>query len=183
MNVLILDGNPETNGNAFDRYLNDLADELRVNGHQVQRLILRDMEIRYCTGCWGCWVKTPGECVFQDDSQRISQEVIQSDFVLMASPILMGFPSALIKKTQDRLICLVLPYVELVQDECHHRHRYDCYPKLGILLEKSEDSDDEDVQIITAIYKRLALNFKSELIFSALSNQEVKEVAHAIDSI
>ena len=73
------------------------------------------MDVRYCVGCFGCWVKTPGECVSKDGSHDIRREVINSDLVLFASPLIMGFTSALLKKAHDKLIPLIHPYFELVQ--------------------------------------------------------------------
>jgi hypothetical protein len=70
-----------------------------------------------------------------------------------------------------------------VQGEIHHKKRYDSYPKLGILLEKSKDTDEEDIRIITDIYKRFALNFKTELCFSGVTETDIEEVSCAIDNI
>ena len=108
------------------------------------------MKINYCTGCWHCWVKTPGQCSSKDQSLDVCRTVINSDFTLWASPIIMGFPSALLKKVTDKLIPLVHPYIVLDQGEAHHLARYDHYPQFGLLLEKNGDTDDEDIEIIDA---------------------------------
>lgn len=183
MKILILDGNPDPNNASFEDYLADLTEEMHALDNEVRQIKLRDLNIRYCTGCWGCWVKTPGECVFPDDSQEVCREYIHSDFVLMASPVKMGFTTALLKKTQDRIIGLLHPYLEFVENECHHHKRYDEYPKNGLLLEKSQNTDDEDIQIMKDMYSRFSLNFKTELVFFGLTAQDVKEVARAIDNI
>ena len=62
MKITILNGNPEKENNAFDDYLKDLSDSLESSGHEVTTFTIRDLDIRYCIGCFGCWVKTPGEC-------------------------------------------------------------------------------------------------------------------------
>jgi hypothetical protein len=183
MRILILDGNPDTQDAEFGAYLHDLEIELKGKGHEVQTQTLRDMDIRYCTGCWGCWVKTPGKCVFPDESYHVCREFINADFVLMASPILMGFTSALLKKTQDRLIPLLHPYFEFVQEESHHHRRYATYPRLGILLKRSPETDEGDLEIITDMFSRFALNFKTDLVFSGGLDQDVREVADALDRL
>jgi len=183
MQILILDGNPDAQDAEFGAYLHDLQAELKTKGHAVQTQILRDMDIRYCTGCWGCWIKTPGKCVFPDESDDVCREYIHADFVLMASPVVMGFTSALLKKTQDRLIPLLHPYFEFVQEESHHQGRYEMYPRLGVLLKRSEETDEEDQKIITGIFSRFALNFKTDLVFSGRFDQDVKEAADAIDRL
>ena len=183
MKILILDGNPDQSNMQFEEYLADLTEELHGLDNEVMQIKLRDMDIRYCAGCWGCWVKTPGKCVFPDDSQDVCREYIRSDFVLMASPVLMGFTSALLKKTQDRLIGLLHPYIVFVENESHHYERYEKYPKNGLLVDRSPNTDDEDIQIIKNMFHRFSLNFKTELAFFGLTVQDAKEVARAIDNI
>ena len=183
MKILILDGNPDQSNMQFEEYLADLTEELHGLDNEAMQIKLRDMDIRYCTGCWGCWVKTPGKCVFTDDSQDVCREYIRSDFVLMASPVLMGFTSALLKKTQDRLIGLLHPYIVFVENESHHYERYEKYPKNGLLVDRSPNTDDEDIQIIKNMFHRFSLNFKTELAFFGLTVQDAKEVARAIDNI
>jgi hypothetical protein len=183
MRVLILDGNPKPQDEDFRRYLGELASLLEGRGHDVRRQTLSGMDIRYCTGCWGCWIKTPGQCVFPDDSYDVCREYIRSDLVLMASPVVMGFTSAVLKKTQDRLIPLLHPYFDFVRGECHHRKRYETYPRLGILMKAGPDTDDEDFEIITDMFSRFALNFKTELVLSGRFDRAVEEVADAIDRL
>ena len=97
--------------------------------------------------------------------------------------MIMGFASALIKKTQDKLIPLVHPYIDFVQGECHHRKRYDVYPKLGLLLEKTSGTDEEDIEITTDMFKRFAINLKSELALAVQTTQPYLEVSDAINYI
>ena len=136
MRVLILNGNPKAENTAFDGYLQSLSHSLQDLGNEASISVLREMDIKYCRGCWDYWLKNPGECCIADDSRGISRDVINSDFVLFASPVIMGFTSALLKKAVDRMIPLIHPYFALVQGEIHHRSRYDKYPLLGLLLEK-----------------------------------------------
>jgi len=183
VNILILNGNPNPKNINFEFYLQELKNCFSENNHRVSVLTLREMDIKYCIGCWSCWWKTPGQCIVKDDSHDVCRQYINSDFVLFASPVIMGFPSALLKKTQDKLIPLIHPYIEIVNNECHHVKRYEHYPKLGLVLEKPNDTDDDDLKIITDIYKRFALNLKANLSFMKLTAQSVQEVCDAINHI
>jgi multimeric flavodoxin WrbA len=140
------------------------------------------MDITYCNGCWGCWVKTPGECQVPDDAETVREETINSDLVLFASPMIMRFTSALLKKTMDKLIPLLHPYIELVRKECHHRKRYDKYPKIALLLDKT-GADEEDVSITVSIFERFALNFKNRLNFVEYTTNPVQEVIDEINNL
>lgn len=183
MQITLLNGNPENVYPGFDAYLDQLEKVLQDFSHNTQVLTLRNLEARYCTGCWSCWVKTPGKCVFEDDSHLVCRAFINSDFVLFASPVIMGYLSAVLKKYMDKLIPIIHPYITIDQGEAHHRHRYDPkdYPVGGLLLEKTSGTDEEDIEIISAIHSRTMLNMKSRNAFTLLTNQPVEEVANAIN--
>ncbi len=183
MNILILDGQPSSVESGYYDNLSGLRKKLVQKGHGVKILTLRDQDIRFCTGCWSCWWGTPGECVFKDESHTVCREYINSDFVLFVSPMIMGFPSTLLKKTLDKLIPLLHPYLDIREGETRHRKRYDAYPQLGLLLEKTKGTDDEDIEITENIFKRFALNFVTELAFTAQMTQSPQEVCDAIDSV
>jgi multimeric flavodoxin WrbA len=180
MKITILNGNPNSQNQDFETYLADLTHLLVANAHEVTSCTLRELHLHYCTGCFGCWVKIPGECVVADDSAQVRRSVINSDFTLLASPLRMGFPSALLKQTMDKLIPLIHPYAVVDHGEAHHLARYENYPRLGLLLQKETDTDDADIEIITSIFARTSLNLKSRLEFSMLTTQTVEQVARAI---
>ncbi len=183
MKITILNGNPDNENTGFDNYLNEISTRLHSNNHTVSILQLRDMDIKHCVGCFGCWVKTPGRCAAKDDSYIVCRESVNSELVIFSSPIIMGFTTALLKKTHDKMIPLLLPYNEIVNNECHHFARYDKYPKLGLLLEKDNKTDDDDIEIITDIYKRDAVNLKSSLSFIKFMSDSIEEVENEINNI
>jgi hypothetical protein len=183
MKVTILNGNPHAENASFDRYLQALSEQLVSHGHKVTIFTLRELNVKHCIGCFGCWIKTPGECVVKDDSSNICREYINSDLVLFASPVIMGFTSAVLKKVHEKLLPLLHPYFELVDRETHHVRRYEKYPLMALLLEKGENIDQEDIDIICDIYKRDAINFKTTFSFTSLTSKPVEEVANEIDSI
>ena len=180
MKIHISNGNPAADNLVFEDYLNRLENCLVGQGHTVTRLNLREMDLRGCNGCFHCWVKTPGECVQADDGPRLRQAIIQSDFHLLASPLRMGFPSALLKTALDKSIPLIHPYIMVDHGEAHHRPRYARYPGMGLLLQEEASTDAEDRHIIADIFSRAALNMKTTLKFAATLAQPVEEVAAAI---
>jgi len=103
MKITILNGNPDPDNQKFDDYLNNLIKFLELSDNSVVDFKLREMKIRHCRGCFSCWVKTPGQCIYKDDSHDICREYINSDFILFASPLVMGFTSAVLKIAMDKL--------------------------------------------------------------------------------
>lgn len=180
--ITIINGMTDDGHRAFEEefqgVLNGCKDKMEVENFNI-----REMDIKYCCGCFGCWVKTPGKCVQNDEMPNILRSVIRSDLTVFVSPIRMGFVSSNIKKVCDKLIPLIHPYIEIVQGECHHKKRYKKYPKLGLVLFDIEHERKESQGIITDIYRRLALNFKTELAFSIMTDGSMEEVEHAINHI
>lgn len=178
MKVTILNGNPESS--SFDGTLEKIGLILNEKGHNVTYLNLRDMNLNYCTGCWGCWVKTPGICQANDDSAKMDEAVINADFVLWAAPLKMGYPSELLKMAMDKHLPLIHPYMVVDHGEAHHLKRYEKYPRIGLLVEKESTTDETDLEIVNQMFQRTALNFKSRLCFSVTSDTPVSEVVFKI---
>lgn len=180
MKVTIMNGNGNPQDQGFDGYLSRLAEVLTAKQHEVVTFTLRDLDIKFCTGCFGCWVKTPGECIFKDASHVVCRAIINSDFLLWAAPLRMGFPDAVLKRMMDKSIPLIHPYFEVDQGEAHHRPRYEHYPRLGFLLQTEADTDAEDLRIVSDIFSRTALNMKSRLEFALTTQEPVDTVVRAI---
>lgn len=184
MKIAILNGNPYQDNQEFDEYLSNLAKLLELSDNSVVYFRLRDMKIQHCRGCLSCWVKTPGQCIYRDDSHTICREVINSHFVLFAAPLVMGFPSAILKIAMDKLIPLLHPYVELVDNkECHHEKRYDKYPLIGLLIEREEDTNSEDIEIVRDIFLRFAIDFRTSLCFVRKTDSPIQEISDEINRV
>jgi hypothetical protein len=183
MKITILDGSPSPDGSALETTLAELGDALGRGGHEVSRLVLRDLDLRPCVGCFGCWVKTPGQCRTRDGSHEVCRAFVASDLVIFASPLVMGFTSALLKNAQDKLIPVLHPHPMLYRGEMHHVSRYDRYPLWGLVLEREEDTDEEDVSIVTEIYERDSINFKTSLRFTHVAGDPVEDMVREIDGL
>jgi len=183
MKITILNGNPDAGNELFDGYLQRLAGALEPGGHEVAALTLREMDIKQCIGCFDCWLKTPGVCVHQDDGPGVCRDMINSDLVLYASPVVMGFPSELLKRTVERTIPLLLPYFKFVEGEVRHKLRYDGFPRMGVLWERSGDTDDEDLEIVNEIFEQVAQEFSGTLSVNESTNTPAEEVANAISGL
>lgn len=181
MKILILNGNPASGQGQMDSYIDELAAKARIAGHDVNVLVLRDLKIRPCTGCFNCWVKTPGTCSIKDDAADVARLYIKARHVIFASPLVVGFVSSLLKNTMDRNICLVHPHLEEVDGEVHHKKRYDQYPDISFLLEKEASTDDEDLAIARDIFQRQAINVRAPLGFVHFTETPVEEIINAIN--
>jgi multimeric flavodoxin WrbA len=176
MRITILNGEPDP-GSSFHRYVHELAGQLTASGHQVLTLDLGGLDLKGCSGCFGCWVKTPGRCVKGDDSGRVCRAVVEADLLVAASRVTMGFTSALLKRAADQMIPLVHPYLELEGGEVHHRPRYSSYPGFALVLGPGPGADAEDLEISAGLWLRLARNLKFRTVFTAVADRPAREVA------
>lgn len=171
MKLLILNGIPD-NPSYLPLEKEIEAQLASTREHEIDYFKLRELNIHYCTGCWDCWVKTPGLCAIKDDQAQILAKFPHSDRLLFISPVLVGYESALLKKTKDRIIPTAHPYIEMVHGEQHHRQRYAKSPDFGVLLLKDENTTQEDLNLIRETYDRVGLNFRSKILtFDAVDTQ------------
>ncbi len=129
--VVILDGT-----RAEDKHLYSilalLIDVLHEDeGTEVQTFSLRDISLNHCIGCFNCWLKTPGECVHTADAgAEILQAILNSDIVILFTPVVFGGYSSELKKIIDRFLPMVLPFFQKTYTETHHPQRYSTFPAL-----------------------------------------------------
>lgn len=172
MKITILYGSDYKQTNDFSAELRFYITEF-LKDFEVDFYNLDELKLNFCIGCWTCWRKTPGLCVHKDDADAIFRSVISSDFLIFASPISTGFIGSNLKKIIDRLIILLHPYITFINNESHHKKRYEKYPNLALLLKKEEDTDNEDISIINQIFDRFAINFHSKHLFIELFDKEL----------
>ena len=87
-------------------------------------VISDDGTIRPCIGCFGCWVKTPGQCVIRDGYETNARRLHEAEEVVVCTKWTYGGFSPFVKNVFDRSIGVVLPFFELVDGEMHHQKRY-----------------------------------------------------------
>lgn len=79
---------------------------------------------RACTGCFGCWVKTPGRCILPDVLQDLGPQLGAADELLVVSRACFGSYSPLVKRAIDRILPYLHPSFRIVEGHMHHRMRY-----------------------------------------------------------
>jgi len=129
---------------TLDAVSNFTSYVLRSIGYEVDVIFLHDLKIADCTGCFYCWVKSPGVCVIDDDGRDIAMKLIKNDLVVYLTPIIFGGYSSELKKVLDRQIPIVLPFFMKINGEVHHKPRYERYPCLvavGVLSRPDEESE------------------------------------------
>ena len=157
MKTLILDGFNESSA-VQQKVMDAVTGELDSRGWETRVLAPRNMDLRPCKGCFGCWTIRPGRCLQNDDGDLLCRRIMDSELFLIVSPVTFGGYSSSAKIALDRLICLISPFFRMVRGEVHHRPRYERVPAmaaLGIGLGES----DACKEIFETLHYRNAVNF------------------------
>lgn len=137
--------------------------------------------LKDCIGCWSCWVKTPGRCVFSDQMLEIYPAIMASDRVLLMLPVAQGFVSGAAKTFIDRLIPLYHPYIDLHRGEMMHRARYEKYPEFEFFVDAIRLTTEEET-VLEDYFFRTAYHFKQTGFRLVPQNSNAVEHQEASDS-
>ena len=182
MKALVLNG-AGNNTQYIDSIGETIVRELRSLQWEVHDLVLRDIDIAPCMGCFGCWVQTPGICLIDDAAHNVTRKIMGSDLVAYFTPITFGGYSSDLKKALDRSIGLISPYFTRINGEVHHRKRYAQAPKLlgvGFLSQPDEESE----RIFKTLIGRNAINMHNPMhaacvVYESQSDPEIQGVIQA----
>ena len=176
--IVVLNG-CETTDEDLKPLLSVLFDKISKCDATVQTYHLHDIQMGTCTGCFGCWLKTPGVCLAPDMGREIAQAVLQSDTTILLTPVTFGGYSSAIKKIQDRWLTLLLPYFGLFHGEIHHTPRYAHYPRLvGIGIQ--QEPNPIETNLFKVLVGRNAINFHApthaaEVVLSTATPEELRQ--------
>ena len=158
MRAVILNGSLK-NQTQLEPVQETLEVELRSGGWSVESILLHELDIRSCTGCFRCWNVTPGICTgVKDDAEEITEKVIKCKLVVFLTPLTFGGYSSELKKMIERLLGLLQPGTTLINGETHHLKRYARYPSI-LAIAITKKIDDEEVQLFKTLGHRFSLNF------------------------
>lgn len=134
MKVLALNSSPRGDGQSkTELLLHHLVLGMSEAGADVEVVPLRKKRIRYCSGCFSCWTKTPGQCIHQDDMTReLFPKWLASDLVVYAAPLYHFHLNAQMKAFIERTLPALLPFFEYEEGRTTHPLRHD-FPKAVIL--------------------------------------------------
>lgn len=182
MRVVIIDGSYEAG--KLTSYLENLVSELEDDNHEVLLFNLNEMSLKYCTGCWSCWWGPGvGDCIGKDQASDIWAAAVNAEKLIIASPLIMGFITALTKKVVDKMVVLAHPYIKLSDGEMRHQQRYNTYPDLALILDKYIDGDDEDVEITKEIFRHSTANISMKFGYcGTIENSNVEVINEFISA-
>ncbi len=105
--------------------------------------ICNNGNIHSCIGCFGCWIKTPGECVIKDGYESCGEILSKSNELIIISRCTYGGFSPFVKNVLDRSISYIHPYFDIRNGEMHHKRRYNNIITIKVYFYGDSISDRE----------------------------------------
>jgi len=109
--VLVISGSPRGNRGYTQTLLSSVIDGMESQGAEVETIILSRQNIKECTGCWSCWMRTEGECIFKDDMADLAVKLQEADVIIYAFPVYVDGVPGIVKNFLDRQTQNMHPYM------------------------------------------------------------------------
>lgn len=135
-NVVVIQGSPRKEGTSkTDILTKAVCDGFVKAGAKVETIYLREKKVKQCQGCFTCWTKTPGKCIFNDDVADIMKKSNEADLLVFASPLYHFGIIALMKKYIERTLPMIQPFlIEREDGKTTHPHREGYKDSQNILI-------------------------------------------------
>ena len=129
-NIVVFDGGPRNKKYSKTSFMVDnFIAGAESAGANVDFFKLKDHKINHCVGCYTCWTKTPGECIYNDDMTELRKKYREADLVVFASPLYIFNVTGIFKDFMDRLLPILKPYM-LIEEKGYIKHP-DRFPEKG----------------------------------------------------
>lgn len=99
--VLIISASPRKGGNS-DTLCNQFMKGAMDAGHQVEKIRLSEHKINYCLGCGVC--NKTHQCIQKDDMSDLLNKMVESDVIVMATPVYFYTMNGQMKTFIDRTV-------------------------------------------------------------------------------
>jgi multimeric flavodoxin WrbA/putative sterol carrier protein len=133
MKILAIQGSPRPKASNTDILLQEFLKGARSQGAETETVYLKEKEIHSCIGCYTCWAKTPGVCVFKDDAPELLEKVKRCDILVYATPLYNYNMTSLLKAFQERLLPLLDPHLIKMGEIYRHPQRYKMDRKMVLI--------------------------------------------------
>lgn len=106
MKIIALNGSPKGQNGNTEVLLKYFLNGCKNVGADVETIYLKDKDIKHCCGCFTCWEKTPGKCVYKDDMKDLLIKVSEADIIVYATPLYYYTVTGIMKDFMDRMLPL-----------------------------------------------------------------------------
>ncbi|MGQ9477992.1 MAG: flavodoxin family protein [Candidatus Bipolaricaulia bacterium] len=123
MKVLALNSSPKMEKGGTALILNPFLEGLEEAGAEVELIYVHKLRVEPCLGDFGCWFKTPGKCIQEDDMTWLLPKLEAADLLVLATPVFVDGMSSTMKRLIERSLPLMEPFFEIRDGHCRHPRR------------------------------------------------------------
>ena len=114
MKALFINGSPRKNWNTV-KMLESAMKGASEAGAETELIHLYDFNFKGCISCFACKLKNSkvngnGLCVFKDALTPVLEKALNSDVIVMGSPIYFSYPTGMLRSFVERLVFPVMTY-------------------------------------------------------------------------
>ncbi len=120
MKVIAINASPKMEKGNTAAILMPFLEGIKDAGADVEIYYTHQLHIKPCQEDLACWFNTPGSCSQKDDMEMLLPKLAAAEIWVLATPVYVdGMPGPL-KILVDRIIPLILPFIELRDGHCRH---------------------------------------------------------------
>lgn len=125
MRVVAINGSPRGAKGNTEVLLEQFLKGCKEVGAEIETIYLKDKEIKHCSGCFTCWTKTPGICIYNDDMKELLDKVVEADVIVYATPLYYYTVTGIMKDFMDRMLPLNSKEIIKVGEQYSHPKRFE----------------------------------------------------------
>jgi multimeric flavodoxin WrbA len=158
-----------------DRLREVFREEAGRKGWTLDWADLGSQTIAPCRGCFGCWTRTPGMCLIQDDARELAGRLIRSDVTVWLTPVVHGGYASALKIALDRTALMtLLPFFSVKNGRTRHDLRYGRNPDI-LALGWLRNGDPEQERLFKAVVARNGANMQPERYEACVVHEDAGE--------
>lgn len=135
MKILLINGSPKgTKSNTYrlsKAFIDGIGD---VSPTEIEEVTVKEMELKSCLGCFGCWKSGNGTCVVKDDMQSVLDKMLWADVTVWSFGLYFFNVPGKMKMLIDRQLPLSMPFMVSDSETGGHPYRYDMSGKRHIVI-------------------------------------------------
>ena len=169
-NVLVLNGSPKGNQGNTAKLVNKFIQGLKesIPHLAVENVQLHNQNINHCCGCFSCWTKTPGECIYNDDMTQLLPQLINADLVIWATPLYHYGMTSIMKKFIERTLPVNEPNIVENNNVYTHPQRYNFDNRKNILISNCGFPEKHNFSVLLEEFKKITGNRIDETILCVM---------------
>ena len=135
MKILLINGSPRGEKSNSLKLSRAFIEGIKAKTDiAIEEVSLCTADIRPCRGCFACWNKTPGSCVIRDDMKDVLDKILWADLTIWSFGLYFFQVPGRLKNLIDRMLPLVLPFMDSGRETGSHPARYDMTGKRNVII-------------------------------------------------